>query len=93
MKAIRTWYIGPGYSRGMRMVATDGDGCRVTLHYRHDLNIEGNHLEAVKALCAKRGWHGELVEGFVMKAGRVDCRVWVWLEFGQGQRLAQRITI
>lgn len=81
MKAIRTWYVGPGNVRGSRVCATDGDGARVSLQWSDELNSDGNHQAAVRALCAKRGWHGALAEGHLMKGGHDWCRVWVWVEF------------
>ena len=73
MKAITTTYHGPTDTRGSRITASDGDGNRITVPYDHALNGAGNHRAACLALCAKLGWHGELVGGHTRTG-----MVWVW---------------
>ena len=80
MKAITTRYIGPSNTRGSHMVADDGDGNRVTHHYRSELNAEQNHANACKAMCKKMGWGGQLQAGDLLKAGRTVAMVWVWID-------------
>ena len=80
MKAITTKYHGPTNTRGSRVVADDGDGNRVSLGYRCELNSTGNHAAACRALCEKQGWGGTLQGGTVVKGGRESCMVWVWIE-------------
>lgn len=63
MKAIKTTYKGPTNVRGSRIVATDGDGNRITLPWDHSINGEKNHARAAIALCAKMQWSGKLAEG------------------------------
>lgn len=65
MKAIRTKYNGPTDTRGSRISATDEDGNRVTVPYDHAENSNGNHDAAALALCAKMGWGGRLVRGWL----------------------------
>lgn len=76
MKAITVKYLPPATARGARLKASDSDGNSVTIKYP-DLgnNGEEKHFEAVKALCAKMDWHGEVVCGW---AGNQS--VWVWTE-------------
>ena len=80
MKAITTRYFGPSCTRGSRMVADDGDGNRVMLPYRCEVNSEQNHANACKALCEKQGWGGQLQAGDLLKAGRTVAMVWVWID-------------
>ena len=74
MKAIVTKYHGPGNVRGARYSATDNDGNRVFVGADDALNTDGNHRAAVKKLCEVMGWHGALVEGFLLGT----ARVYVW---------------
>lgn len=94
MKAIVTKYFGPSACRGSRVVASDGDGNRVTLDWSNESSNESdtNHLAAVKALCSKMGWHGSLIEGFILKGGVNHSRVWVWC-YGKPGPAARRITV
>ena len=64
MKAIQTKYVGPTYTRGSRIIATDCDGNKVTISYSHELRDE-IHRKAAEALCAKMGWTGKLVSGSI----------------------------
>lgn len=56
MKAIRTRYKGPTDCRGSRIIATDDDGNRVTVPYRHELSGAAAHAVAARALVEKMGW-------------------------------------
>jgi hypothetical protein len=81
MKTIISKYVGPTGLRGSRYRATDGD---TTVIIDHDpaWNSDRCHAEAVRKLCAKMGWHGELVSGTMSKRGQVIGEVWVWVKFG-----------
>jgi hypothetical protein len=65
MKAIKTSYRGPTNSRGSRIIASDGDGNKITIHYDHSLNIDELHRKAARALCDKMKWKGQLVMGWL----------------------------
>lgn len=78
MKAIITRFHGPGNVRGSRIVASDGDGNRVSVSCRDDLTFDRNHEEAARALCSKMKWEGVLLRGTLMKGGRDFGQVWVW---------------
>lgn len=75
MKAIISEYR-PGITRAARYSATDGDGNRVSVQQRDDLNSDQNHAEAVRKLCRKMNWTGTLVKGWFKKTQWV----WVWVE-------------
>jgi len=74
MKAITTKYSGPTNTRGSRVIASDLDGNRVSVHYASELNSDENHDAAAVALCRKLGWTGELVRGSLANNGYV----YVW---------------
>ena len=80
MKAITTRYIGPSNTKGSRIVADDGDGNRITLHYRSELNSDENHAAACRALCEKMGWGGRMQGASVLKGGRTQAMVWAWID-------------
>ena len=63
MKAIETHYLGPTDRKGSRLVASDGDGNRVTIPYPSDLDPEAAHLKAALALKLKMDWKGRLMQG------------------------------
>lgn len=63
MKAITVRYKGPTDTKGSRLVASDGDGNRVTVGYPHKLSGDAVYRLAADALCAKMGWKGEIVGG------------------------------
>lgn len=92
MKAIITKYHGPTNFHGSKIIASDGDGNRASVHYRSELNSDENHKSAVKALCEKMHWTGILARGDLVKNGRDNAVVWIWLEWGQGWK-ADRLTI
>ena len=73
MKAITTTLHGPTDTRGSRITASDGDGNRITVPYDHAVSLAANHRAACLALCAKLGWHGELVGGHTRPG-----MAWVW---------------
>jgi hypothetical protein len=73
MKAISTRYSGPTNTRGSRIIATDGDGNRVSVSYDDALNSERSHAAAVRKLCQKMGWHGKLTGGHTKNG-----MAWVW---------------
>lgn len=84
MKAIFTKVYGPH-----RMEATDNDGNTVRIDRASELQHEGQHDAAVRALCEKTNWHGELVKGYVLKAGVTVGRVYVWV----GKHSDEHITV
>lgn len=65
MKAIVTKFHPCGNVRGTRISATDSDGNRVYISPSDKARwTDGEtHREAVKALCEKMDWHGELIQG------------------------------
>lgn len=67
MKAIETRYLGPTNTRGSRIIATDGDGNRITIPYPHQLSGEACHRAAAEALCAKMRWTGRLIGGATLR--------------------------
>jgi len=73
MKAIKTKYHGPGNVLGSRVSASDEDKNRITISWDSELRSEENHIAAVKALCKKMNWHGELTMGSLN-----DCYVFVF---------------
>lgn len=68
-------------------IADDGDGNRMTITPPSGMQLEDKHKAAVRALCERMGWHGELIGAHVMRSGRVVARVWIWSD------LALRIII
>jgi hypothetical protein len=74
VKAITTKFHGPTSTHGPRISATDNDGNRATIPYDYGADLLG-HLQAVKTLCKKMGWKGQLVQGAI-KGGLV----WVWAD-------------
>jgi len=76
MKAIITKYHGIGNSRGSHITATDNDGTTVRHEVDNSLSLDENHQEAVKKLCNKMDWHGQLVMGLLVNRG---AKVWVWM--------------
>jgi hypothetical protein len=74
MKAITTKYVGPTNTRGARIIASDGDGNRVTVAYDYNMHNDKAHSAAARALCEKMGWHGVLIAG-----GTTTGYVYVWL--------------
>jgi hypothetical protein len=73
MKAIRTKYSGPTDTRGSRIIASDEDGNRVTVHYDSAKNSADNHAIAAVRLAEKMGWTGHLIAGSLGKG-----YVFVW---------------
>jgi hypothetical protein len=73
MKAITTKYHGPSNIKGSRYSASDCDGNRVILSANDALDSDANHMAAVKALCVKMKWQGELLGGWA-----ANGMVWVW---------------
>lgn len=63
-QAIKTRYSGPTNTREARIIASCDAG-RISVPYAHDLDSEGNHLNAARSLCAKLGWDGELASGVI----------------------------
>ena len=78
MQAITTKFHSPTNTRGARISATSESGHRVMIGYPHELSDAAVHAEAVKALCAKLGWHGKLACG-ATKTGFV----FVFVEAGE----------
>lgn len=75
MKAITTKFYGPTNARGSRIIASDEDGNKVTVHYDHALNPCEMHALAARTLCKKMRWHGVLLQGS-LKTGYV----FVWFD-------------
>lgn len=66
MKAIRTRYRGATGLGGSRIYASDGDGNSCYISYPHELaSGEPAHRAAAEKLCAKLGWTGRLVGGWL----------------------------
>jgi len=63
VKAITVQYKGPTDTKGSRLVASDGDGNRVTVGYPHELSGDAVYRLAADALCKKMSWGGEIVGG------------------------------
>lgn len=63
MKAITTKFAGPTDRRGSRIIASDGDGNRLTMSYHHEWNGDENHHRAALAPQNKLGWSGKLISG------------------------------
>ena len=61
--AIETRYLGPTNTRGSRYKAFTESRRSVTIHAADTLSVHENHRAAARALCAKMGWDGDLVEG------------------------------
>ncbi len=74
MKAIKTKYLGPTNTRGIRVKATDCHGNNCTVEYNHEFDSEINHERAMATLCQKMNWKGRMIGG-----GLKDCMVWVFL--------------
>lgn len=62
-QAIFTRYHGATNLRGSRYSATATGGARVMLPTMFELDSEGNHLRAARALADKLGWKGEMIGG------------------------------
>lgn len=62
-QAILTKYLPPTNSRGARIKATSASGLSVTIPYEYELSGVDLHAVAVKKLCEKLNWSGELVAG------------------------------
>lgn len=77
MKAIRTSYIGQTDTRPARWKAVDGDGNKALV----SASI-GTAEDAVRALCERMGWAGDLISG-----GFGNDEYWVWVEFGSSPRI------
>lgn len=63
MKAITATYKGPTNTKGSRIIASDGDGNRLTASYDNSLSGEAVYRVAAEALRDKLGWNGELCSG------------------------------
>lgn len=75
MQTITTKYVGPSNVRGSRIIAkASGNNTRSIVSYDCGLSDQGAHLEAVKSLCAKLGWTGEMIGGHSK-----DGMVWVFV--------------
>lgn len=86
MKAITVKYFGPGNVRGSRLIASDSDGNRKSVPYPDEgHSYEDKHFIAVQALCAKMGWGGEVVCGWMKTADR-EHSVWVFIDNGGSNR-------
>jgi hypothetical protein len=63
VKAITVRYKGPTDTKGSRLVASDGDGNRVTVGYPHELSGDAVYRLTADALCKKINWGDEIVGG------------------------------
>jgi len=63
MQSINTKYLSPTNTQGARIKATTASGISATVSYNHEFEGAAVHFEAVKALCKKLGWSGEMVAG------------------------------
>lgn len=70
MKAIRTKYVGPTDTKGARIVASDGDGNRVTIPYPHEYDALRAHREAAWAFIDPQSWKypRKLISGWLRGA-------------------------
>ena len=75
MKAIKTRYCGPTDRKGARIIASEGDGKRITIGYPHELDSKEAHRKAAETLAGKLDWCGPLVGGWLGKG----TYVWVFL--------------
>jgi len=73
MKAIQTRYLGATNFLGSRIKAWADGGCSVTIPYPHELSGAAVHAKAAATLCAKMGWHGNLVSGQLANGDHVFC--------------------
>ena len=73
MQAIETKYLGPTNFRGARIKATAQAGS-ITIPWDHELNVEGNHDAAARALVRKWGWFGSWIRG-ALPSGRGNVYV------------------
>lgn len=98
MKAIITRFVGATNTKPARIIASDLDGNRITVPAEGELQRatarDAAHETAVRALCARMNWTGDLVWGAV-KTGLV----WVWLDTkrnpkaDEGYDTLNRITV
>lgn len=58
MQAILTKYHGPTNTKCSRIIAKCAAGS-INMSYRHELNIEENHIAAAEMLRAKLGWNSD----------------------------------
>lgn len=76
MQSIETRYVGPTDRRGSRIIAS-APGGRVVVSWDYSLpnELESNHAAAASALCAKQGWTGRMVGGWLPR----DRMAWVFV--------------
>lgn len=94
MKAITTKFHGPTNSRGSRYSASDEGGNRVTLSADYELNSDGNHDAAARALCVKMDWTAhDLVRG-ATKNGYVYVfdAAWEHVQFTDAEKEAGKLA-
>lgn len=60
--AVETKYLCPTNTKGARIKAF-ANGHSATISYPYDLSGMHCHAEAVKVLCKKLGWHGDMLSG------------------------------
>lgn len=81
MRVIISKYHAYTNTRGVRYSATDGEGLRV--YVATELSGDQAHEAAVRKFCERRGWHGELVGGTIVRDGAELSRAWIFLACGQ----------
>ena len=82
MKAITVKFLAATGAKGARLKAGDSDGNMTIIGYPHEVKSgEDAHFEAVKALCKKMKWDGEIVCGWPGNGS-----VWVFVEQGGGNQ-------
>lgn len=93
MKAIVCSYLYQTNTKPSRVKASDGDGNSVTMSRALNMDLEQNYIQAVIKLCIKMQWHGKLVAGHTMKAGKMSGMVFVWAEKYMGHNGATLLPL
>lgn len=73
MKTIHTKYLGPTDTKGMRILATDGD-TKLAFPWTYSGDEDRNHQRAAEMLKDKLQWKGVMVGGHTK-----DGMVWVFV--------------
>lgn len=70
-QAITTKFLGPTNNRGARVKATAARGLSLTVDWKYNMGVEGNHTEAAMALAVKLNWRGKWTGGGLDNDGYV----------------------